>query len=193
MRELLPQNWWAVAIRGVAALILGVMAFAMPADTLQMLMILFGIYAVTDGLVLVFAGAASRRGRRTREVTRGGLAIIVGVIALLQPAAAAVAFAYLLGAWCFVTGVLEIMAAVGLAAVGPMAGVLGVAGALSAFLGIAILAFPDVALVLLAWYVGAYAIAFGGLLTIFALWLRGSRRSGGTLEGGRGSASGAQV
>jgi uncharacterized membrane protein HdeD (DUF308 family) len=103
------------------------------------------------------------------------------------------AFAYLLGAWCLVTGVLEVTAAVRLAALGPMAGMLGIAGALSALLGIVILAFPDVALVLLAWYVGAYTIAFGGLLTIFALWLRGSRHSQGTFEGGRGSASGAPV
>src|SRR5262249_34692901 len=111
---LLARNWWLVALRGVAGIIFGILAFVMPGITLATLILLFGIYALADGVLDVIA--AVRGGRRQEErwwalLIEGLVSIAAGVVALARPGLTAVVLLYLIAAWAIVTGVFELVAA----------------------------------------------------------------------------------
>ncbi|HTE85992.1 MAG TPA: HdeD family acid-resistance protein, partial [Dehalococcoidia bacterium] len=114
MRDILGRNWWAVLIRGIAAVVFGILAIAWPAHTLVALIILFGAYALVDGVFSIIAAirAAEHHSHWFALLAEGVLGIIVGLIAFIHPGIAAVAFVYFIAAWAIITGVLELFAAV---------------------------------------------------------------------------------
>src|SRR5262245_29326746 len=114
MNLVLVRNWWALALRGVAAVLFGLLAFLMPGVTLAALVLLFGACSLVDGVFSIIAGirAAERHERWWPFVLEGLLSILVGVIAYLMPAAAAFALLFVIAAWAIITGVLRISAAI---------------------------------------------------------------------------------
>src|SRR5438093_5341814 len=114
MTTVLTRNWWALALRGVVALLLGVAAFVLPGVTLAVFVALFGAYAIVDGVLAIIAGvrAAERHDRWWSPVLKGLAGIVAGVLTFVWPALTALALLYLLAAWAIVTGVLAIVAAV---------------------------------------------------------------------------------
>src|SRR2546428_12711007 len=114
MTSVLTRNWWALALRGILAILLGLAAIVLPGVTLAVLITLFGAYAVVDGVLAIVAGvrAAERHERWWSPVLKGLAGIAAGVLAFIWPALTALALLYLIGAWAIVTGVLEIVAAV---------------------------------------------------------------------------------
>jgi uncharacterized membrane protein HdeD (DUF308 family) len=156
-------NWWAIALRAVAAILLGVIALALPVATLAALVTLFGVYAIVDGC---FAVTAAVRGVRKHErwgwmLAEGIVGIVAGCIALFVPALGALALTWLVASWALATGVLEIAAAVKLRKVMTGEWLLLLAGVLSVVLAILVLAFPGVGALLLVSWVAAYAFAYG--------------------------------
>jgi uncharacterized membrane protein HdeD (DUF308 family) len=157
------SNWWAIALRAVAAILVGIIAFVMPVVTLAALVTLFGIYAMVDGALAV---AAALKGVRKHErwgwmLAEGIIGIVAGAIAFLYPAIGALALTWLVGAWAFTTGVLEIAAAVKLRRVMTGEWLLMLAGVLSVLLAIIIALLPGVGAILLVSWVGAYALLYG--------------------------------
>lgn len=157
------SNWWAIALRAVAAILVGIIAFAMPVVTLAALVTLFGIYAMVDG---AFAVAAALKGVRKHErwgwmLAEGIIGIVAGAIAFLYPAIGALALTWLVGGWALATGVLEIAAAVKLRRIMTGEWLLMLAGVLSVLLAIIIALFPGVGAILLVSWVGAYALLYG--------------------------------
>src|SRR5207249_11464025 len=114
MTTVLTRNWWALALRGIFAVLLGLAAFVLPGVTLAVLVALFGAYAVVDGVLAIIAGvrAAERHERWWSPVLKGLAGIAAGVVRFVQPALTALALLYLIGGWGIVTGILEIVAAV---------------------------------------------------------------------------------
>src|SRR5207244_4743941 len=110
MTTVLLRNWWALALRGVLAILLGVAVVVLPGVTLAALVVLFGAYALVDGVLAIIAGvrAAERHERWWSPVLKG----LAGVVTFVQPALTASALLYLIGGWGIVTGILEIVAAV---------------------------------------------------------------------------------
>jgi len=174
MLSLLALNWWAVALRGAFGIVFGVLAIAMPGITLGALILLFGIYAVADGIFAIVSGVrAARRNERWGALIVEGIAdIVVGVIAVFLPQTAAIAFVYLFALWAVVTGIIEIAAAIRLRREIEGEWLLGLAGVLSVLLGLYVAAFPGLGLLGLIWTVGAYAIVFGVALLVLAFRLR---------------------
>ena len=169
----LADNWWAVALRGVAAILFGLLAIVWPGLTLLILVWLFGVYAIVDG-VFALLGAVSRAGRRGRDwlmVLRGMAGIAAGVIALVWTGITALLLLVIIAAWAIVTGILELMAALRRRERGgrwPLA-LLGIG---SVVLGVILVLFPGAGALALVLVIGAYAIVAGLMLLAAAYRLR---------------------
>jgi len=174
MFGLLARNWWALALRGVLAMIFGVVALLMPGITLEVLIFLFGAYAGVDGIFAIVAGvSAARQGERWGALVLEGVAdIIAGAIALFVPVAVALAFIYLVAAWALVTGALEIATAIRLRREIEGEWLLILGGVVSILFGLAVAVFPGIGLWGLIWMIGVYAIVFGIVLIALAFRLR---------------------
>jgi len=176
MSSLLAQNWWAVALRGVFAILFGFVALALPGATILSLVLFFSAYMLVDGVFGIIAAvrAASRDQRWGLLVLEGVANIATGLVALLWPGLTVLAFVLMLAAWSIVTGVLMIASAIRLTRRHGR-GWLAVSGVISVLLGIALLIAPIVGAVVLTWWLGAYAIAFGAALLVLGFKLRTER------------------
>lgn len=173
------SNWWLLALRGLAAVIFGVLAFVWPHITLTALVFLFGAYALVDGAFAIVAGI-----RAPREFTRwwvllieGILSVIAGVLAFAVPGITALILLILIASWAIVTGVFEIVAAVQLRKHITGEWLLALSGVFSVLFGAALLWNPLAGALAVVWLIGAYAIVFGVLLLALGFKLRGLERS----------------
>ena len=180
MNMVLVRNWWALALRGLAAIVFGLIAFLNPGVTLAALVLLFGAYALVDGVFSIIAGirAAERHERWWPFALEGLASILVGVIAFVMPAAAAFALLWFVSAWAILTGVIRISAAVRLRKEIEGEWMLILNGAFSVLLGIVIIFRPRAGLITLVWVLGAYAIVYGIMLVGLGFRLRGHRVTG---------------
>ena len=167
-------NWWALALRALAAIILGILALSRPGITLAALLIVFGVYAMADG---IFAVVAAIRGIREREqwgwmMFEGIVGIIAGAIALFWPHIGALALVWLVAGWALATGVLEIAAAVKLRKVMSGEWMLLLAGVLSIVFALIIASRPGLGILALVFWIGAYAIIYGVMTMVLAFEVR---------------------
>jgi uncharacterized membrane protein HdeD (DUF308 family) len=167
MLATLARNWWAVVLRGVCAILFGLAAFAWPGLTLAVLILLWGAYALADGvLAVIWSFMARGRDSFPWGVFLAGLAAIVaGLFAFLSPGLTALALLYLIAAWAIVRGIFEIIAAFHLRKEIEHEWLLGLSGVVSIVLGVFLLARPGLGALAVMWWIGAFAILFG-VLTI---------------------------
>jgi uncharacterized membrane protein HdeD (DUF308 family) len=171
--DTLSRNWWSFIVRGIAGVLFGLGAILWPALTLQVLIVLFAIYAIVDGLVSITAAFGAVDRFRWSMVVWGVVCVAAGVAALVWPNLTALALVYLIAAWAIVTGVIEIVAAYALRKEINEERLLAVAGGLSIVAGIAMLIAPGAGAVAITWLIGGYAIGFGALLILLGTRLRG--------------------
>jgi uncharacterized membrane protein HdeD (DUF308 family) len=176
---LLAKNWWSLVIRGIVAILLGVITFVWPGITLGALVLLFGAYALIDGVVsLAGAVRAAQAHERWGALLFEGVAgIAVAAITVAWPGITALTLVYLIAAWALVTGVLEIIAAIRLRQYIEGEWLLGLSGAASLVLGIVMMALPVAGALAIAFWIGAYAFVFGVLLIALGLRLRSWTRT----------------
>ena len=176
----LAENWWAVALRGIVAIMTGIVAFLLPVPTMIALVWLFGAYAFLDGLfnlILVL------RRRRTRSrpwwafVLSGIAGVAIGVISFVWPGITALALVYLIAAWALITGVLEIIAAVRLRKEMKGEWLLALSGVFSVLLGVLLAIAPGPGAIAWVWYLGTLAIIFGVLMVALSFRLRGRQEA----------------
>jgi len=173
MTVVLVRNWWALALRGVLAVLFGGAAFVVPGLTVAFLIALFGAYALIDGVLAIVAGvkAAEHHERFGSLLLRGILGIAAGVVAFILPAPTAVVLTLMIGAWAIVTGALEIVAAVHLhRAHGEW--LLIANGVLAVLFGLFLVVAPALGILTLVWIIGGYAIVFGTIMLVLAFRLR---------------------
>ena len=188
MCALLAQNWWAVALRAMFAILFGLIALFVPGATILSLVLFFSAYMLVDGVFgIVAAVRAARKGERwALLVLEGLLNIAVGVIALLWPGLTVLAFVLMLAAWAIVSGGLMVGAAFHLSRDHDRWWlVLG--GAVSIVFGVLLVMAPLVGAVVLTWWLGAYALVFGIALLALAFKLRGRRDDRGPMTAGAGA------
>ncbi len=175
MLEQLIKNWWMVALRGVLAVLFGLAALLMPGITVSVLVILFGAYALVDGifaLVAAATGATAMRERWWMLVIEGIAGIAVGIVTFLWPAITALTLVLLVAAWAIITGFLEIATAIRLRRHIQGEWLLALTGVVSIILGIVLAAEPGASLIAWVWLIGAYALVFGILMLVLAYRLR---------------------
>ena len=187
MNMVLARNWWALVLRGVLAIVFGVLAFVNPGLTLSALILLFGAYSLVDGVFAIISGlrAAQRHERWWPFALEGLASIVVGILAFLMPVAAAFALLMIASAWSIVTGILRIAAAIRLRREISGEWLLILNGLLSVAFGVVIVLFPGAGLVTLVWVVGMYAILFGVILVALGFRVRGH---GAKVDAGRARA-----
>lgn len=175
----LSQNWWTLAIRGVAALIFGVLAFAWPGITLVAFVMVFAVYAIVDGVFAMAAAVnASRTGARWWALLLEGLlGVGAGLIAFSIPTMTAFFLLYLIAAWSVITGVFELITAVRIRKEVSNEWLMGLSGVASVFFGLLLFVFPQAGALALVWWIGAYAFIFGVLLLALAVRLRAGERT----------------
>jgi len=162
MQQMISNVRTMFLVRGIAAILFGILTFVWPNLTLSVLVLLFGVYAVIGGITAVAAAL------RNREETGWGLllfegilGILAGVVALVWPNITALAFLYLLAAWAIITGIMELVAPLAFPMRGGRAALMVLAGLASIVFGILIAAQPSSGLLAVVWLIGVYAIVFG--------------------------------
>jgi len=171
----LARNWWALVLRGLAAILFGVLAFAWPGITLFVLVLIFGAYMLVDGIFAIVAAvrAAGEEDRWWLLLVQGILGVLAGLVAIFWPGLTALALLYFIAAWAIVTGIMEIVAAIRLRREIEGEWALALSGALSVLFGVLLVVLPAPAgLLSLVWLIGAYAVATGVLLLILGFRVR---------------------
>ncbi len=178
----LARRWWALALRGVVALLFGLLTFLRPGATLAAFVLLFGLYALVDGALYVVAALRQRHASTERRrhwgmlLAAGVTGIAVGGLTLWYPGATALFLLYTVAGWALVTGVSEIVAAVQLRKAITGEWLLALSGVLSVLFGLLLVVAPGAGALALALWVAAYAVAAGLVLLARAFRLRGFAR-----------------
>jgi uncharacterized membrane protein HdeD (DUF308 family) len=170
----LARNWGWVALRGVAALIFGILTFFAPAISLASLILLFGAFALADGVLTVVAAIASRGAEEhwVAMLLGGILGIGAGLATFFMPGITAIVLLYWIAAWAIVTGVAEIVTAIRLRKELTGEWMLVLAGVLSVLFGMYLFIRPGVGALAVVIWIGAYAVVLGIVLIGLAFRLR---------------------
>jgi uncharacterized membrane protein HdeD (DUF308 family) len=164
-------RWWTVALRGVVAILFGILAMASPRAALLSLVLLFGVYAIIDG-VLALVLASRRVQPRGALIARGIASIVAGVLAWVWPGITAFALLIVIAGWAIVSGALEIVMAFQMRKQLEGEWLLALEGALSVAFGVLLLLSPLVGAIVLGLWIGAWALVLGGMQIGTALRLR---------------------
>lgn len=178
MSALLAQNWWAIALRGVFSIVFGAIALLLPGVAIASLVLVFAAYMLVDGVFAIIAAvrAARRHERWGLLILEGIVDFIAGAIALVWPVITILSFVLLMAAWAIVSGGLLLAAAFRLhIAHGRWLMALG--GIVSVVWGILLVFSPFIGAIVITWWLGAYALVFGGALLALAFRLRSRRQA----------------
>jgi uncharacterized membrane protein HdeD (DUF308 family) len=173
MAAILVGNWWALALRGLIAILFGIVAIIWPGITALALVLLFGAYALVDGIFALVAAlrAATHHGRSGGLLLEGILDLLIAALCFFWPASALVALVYLIAIWAILSGIALIAAGIALIRfAGEWLLVLG--GVISVLLGIVLFVAPGAGVIALSWWLGIYAILFGIALVSAAFRIR---------------------
>jgi uncharacterized membrane protein HdeD (DUF308 family) len=174
MLRALARRWWVLLLRGIAAILFGVLAFAWPGLTLLTLVLLYGAFALVDGvlsLIAAFTGGAKPFPTWWLVVV-GLLGIAAGVVTFLWPGITAILLVVFIGAWALVHGIFEIIGAIQLRKEIDNEWMLILGGVLSVLFGVVVLIAPGAGALGLVWAIAAYSILFGITFVALALRLR---------------------
>jgi uncharacterized membrane protein HdeD (DUF308 family) len=175
----IAANWRVLALRGLAALIFGLVVLLWPGAILAVLTLVFGIYAIVDGgILLVPALRTSGRGaQRWLPLVEGAVGVVAGLVALLWPGLTVSGLLYVIVAWALATGILKIATTIVLRSEVENAWLLAGSGALSVLFGVVLSVLVGSDLPSLAPFIGVFAIVVGLALIVFAFRTRDRQRT----------------
>src|SRR6266699_352769 len=182
MLHALAKCWWLLLLRGIAAIVFGVLAFVWPGLTLVTLVLFYGAFALVDGviaLVAAFTGGAKPVPTWWLVVV-GLLGIAAGIVTFLWPGITALLLIIFIGAWSLVHGVFEIIGAIQLRNEIDNEWMLILGGLLSVVFGVLVLLAPGAGALGLIWAIASYSIVFGILFVALALRLRKHSHAAGS-------------
>jgi uncharacterized membrane protein HdeD (DUF308 family) len=166
----LARWWWTFILRGVAAILFGILALLWPGLAIEVLVLLFAAWALVDGAFTVITGIRTRDTDRSwwLEILQGVVGVAAGIIAIVLPLeVVTTALVLVIAAWAVLTGVIEIVLAIRLRRVIRGELWMALAGVASILFAVVLVLFPAAGALSLVWLIGAFAIAFG----IFAIGL----------------------
>lgn len=171
---ILSRNWWSLVLRGLVAIAVAVVTFIWPGITLQAIVLLFGGYALIDGVLsIVGSFYASKADERWGALLLHGLVgIAAAIITFLWPAITAISLVWLIAAWAVVTGVFQVVAAIRLRRHITGEWLLALCGIASIAFGIFLAVAPLAGAIAIALWIGVYTFAFGCLLIALGFRLK---------------------
>jgi uncharacterized membrane protein HdeD (DUF308 family) len=172
--NILSRTWWLLLLRGLAAIAFGTLTWFRPGISLAALVLLFGVYALADGVLGVGTAISGRKEHEHWWVLLlwGLVSIGVGVLALLAPGVTALALLFYIAIWAIAAGVLEIVAAVRLRKEIEGEWLLLLGGLVSVAFGLILMARPAEGALALLWLIAGFAVIFGALLVVLAFRVR---------------------
>lgn len=172
--QTLGRSWWLVLLRGIAAIVFGILAWAWPGITLITLVLFWGAYALVDGIAALIGGwQAKDKGKPMWTIVLVGvIGICAGIFTFVQPGVTAIALLMLIAVWAIVHGVLEISAAIRLRKEIQNEWLLILSGALSVIFGALMILNPGAGAVAVLWLIGAFSVAYGALLVVLSFKLK---------------------
>jgi len=181
MLSLFAGRWWAVLLRGIVVLAFGVLAFVWPGVTVATLVLLFGFYALMDGIFSLVSAIGGRRRREDRWllVLEGIVGLWAGIVTLRSPAITAVALVFFISIWAMATGFLRIVAAMRLRKEISGEVWLALSGVLSVLFAFMLMLNPGIGVIALIWLIGGYALIMGVFQILLGVELRGLRATPG--------------
>ena len=170
MSVMLRRSWWVLLLRGVAAIVFGVLTWMQPAASAAALVLIFGAYVFLDGVLGVFSAIKSRNeSRHWWMVLLWGLTgVVFGVLTVINPAITALVLTIYIGVWALITGVVEIVAALRLRKEIEGEWLLVLGGLISVLFGSFVLAQPGAGMMAMLWVIATYAVIFGVLMVLLA-------------------------
>jgi uncharacterized membrane protein HdeD (DUF308 family) len=168
-------TWKTLALGGAAAVLFGLLTLVWPGVTLWALVLLFGAWALVDGvsrLVALATRAPGAREHRTALIVQGIVGIGIGIVTFIWPGITALALLFVIAAWALLIGVLEVIAAVQLRKVIENEWLLGLMGALAIIFAITLVITPGAGALAITWLIGWFALLSGALRLALAWKLR---------------------
>ncbi len=174
VEEAAPPKWWSFLLRGLIAIAFGIILLSWPAATTKVLVVLFGIFVILIGLVIIAGAIGEARAKEKYfwTLVLGILSIGIGILAIVYPGLATIGILVIIAAWAIVSGFILVVGAVESTVDKKVKWALGLVGALSLIVGIALLVFPNMSIFTIIIIVAAYALAHGILLIILSFWAR---------------------
>jgi uncharacterized membrane protein HdeD (DUF308 family) len=174
MIQVLAAHWWAIALRGLSAVLFGLLALFWPPGAFAALVLLFGAYALVDGIFNLIAAIRSgvAGDRWGALVFEGIVSVLAGLVTFFWPATTALALVFVIAAWSLVTGIAEIITAIRLRKQIAGEWLLALSGILSVAFGVLLFVAPAPGAVVIALWIGAYAVVFGAMMIGLAFRLR---------------------
>jgi len=175
LSAVLAEKWWVLLLRGLIAIAFAILVWTKPGISLAAMVLLFGVFALADGVLAVFTAFSSRKDQDHWWVLLlwGLVGIGIGILTFLAPGITSLALLFYIAIWAIVVGVLEIVAAVRLRKEIEGEWLLGLAGLASVLFGILLIANPGAGVLAVLWMVAAYALLVGILFVILAFRVRG--------------------
>jgi uncharacterized membrane protein HdeD (DUF308 family) len=175
----LAENWWLLLLRGLAAIAFGVIAFLWPGITLVALTYLFGIYAIVDGVVAIWAAfnAQGDAAPRWWLGLSGVVGIIAGIVAFAYTGITALVLLVFIAVWAIIIGVLQLYAAIQLWKVIDNDWWLILSGLLSIAFGAVLIAWPSTGALAVIWTIAWFAVFFGCMFIGLAFELKKFKRT----------------
>jgi uncharacterized membrane protein HdeD (DUF308 family) len=179
--SLVSRYWWTLLVRGLVAILFGILAFIWPGVTLSALVLLFGAYALVDGVAAIVVGIRDYGERQRWWATLlGGLVSVgAGVVTFLMPGLTALALLSVIAFWAIFRGLLDIVAAIRLRHVIEGEWLLGLCGVLSIAFGVMMVLFPGAGALAVIWWIAAFALLLGVMLVTLGFKLRRVARPAG--------------
>jgi uncharacterized membrane protein HdeD (DUF308 family) len=174
MLDALSRNWWLIVLRGVFAILFGVLAFIWPGITLVTLILLYGAFAFADGILAI--AAAIRGGSpapRWWLVLVGLFGIAAGVLTAAWPQITGLVLLLFIAGWAIATGVMQIIGAISMRNEIEGEWYLIASGVLSVLFGALLIMWPGAGALAMVLVIGSFAILYGILMVFFGLKLRG--------------------
>jgi len=171
----LADYWWLLLLRGLAAIAFGVLAFIWPGLTLVTLTLVWGAYALADGILALWAALAATggdAGRRWWLALGGVVSILAGLVAFFYTGMTALVLLMFIAAWAIIIGVVLIWGAIELRKILDDAWLIGLNGALAVAFGVLLFARPGTGALAVVWMIGWFAVVFGILHIALAFRLR---------------------
>ena len=170
----LGRTWWLVLLRGIAAIVFGILAWTWPIATVFTLVLFWGAYALVDGVAALVAGWQAKDSGKPMwpTVLVGVVGIAAGIFTFVQPGVTAIALLMLIAVWAIVHGVFEIWSAIRLRKEIQNEWLLILSGVLSVAFGALMILNPGAGALAVLWLIGIFSVAYGALLVVLALKLR---------------------
>jgi uncharacterized membrane protein HdeD (DUF308 family) len=173
-RSELTNQWGWILVRGIAAVVFGVLAFVWPEPALIALTLVWGIYALTDGALALIAAFSIRiNGKPVWSLAVVGvLGVAVGVMTFVWPGLTALTLLMMIAVWALFMGAFQIVAAIRIRELIDHEWFLALSGVLSVLFGGMLIFNPDAGARAVVWLIGGYAVLFGVLLIVLGFQFR---------------------